>query len=159
MKYFKIDDSNNVVAIADAMPAELNTPSGYALWSRQLDGTRHAGWLNRNDIGTFEYAQMIAAAASAFTGKNYIATDAGDHVAPRYDVIEAPALGDEVSMAFNGDYYPAGRIVKIGKNMQNVTVDGPRGQQVFRRRKLSGAWLYRGFSMIPGTISRLNPEF
>lgn len=159
MLYFKINDADEVVAIAEQMPAELNTPQGYVLWSRQMDGTRRAGWLNRNDMPSLEYAQAIAEAASKFTGKLYVATDAGESVAPRFDVIEAPAVGDDVSMAFNGDSYPVGKVVRVGKGLKQVKVFGPRGELVFRRRGLTGAWLNRGFALVPGIISRWNPEF
>ena len=156
MLYFKIDDNQNVVAIAEQMPAELNTPNGYTLWSRQMDGTRHAGWLNRNDMPNIEYAQMIAAGASTFTGKPYIAIDSGPDVAPRFNVIRAPAVGDDVSMAFNGDYYPVGKILKISKSLKLVTTSSGRK---FYRCGTSGAWLNGYFALIQGTVSRLNPEF
>jgi hypothetical protein len=157
MLYFKIDDNDSVIAIADDMPAELKTTNGYKLWSRQMDGTRHAGWLNRNDMPDLNYAQMIAAGASTFTGERYIAIDSGPDVAPRFNVIRAPAVGDDVSMAFNGDYYPVGQITKISQSLKQVTTSSGRK---FYRRGTGGAWIYKGcFALIPGTIERLNPEF
>jgi hypothetical protein len=115
------------------------------------------GSVNRNDFNNFGQATQIAAEASALTGHLYIATDAGDHVYPRYDVIKAPAVGDLVSKAFNGDYYPCGKIVKISDSLKRVETDTG---EVFWRRKNSGQWLsQRTWSMVGGHISKLNPEF
>lgn len=89
---------------------------------------------NRNDWKTFEQAEAIAKAL----GAGFIATDAGSHVSPRYDVIELPKVGDDVSYGYNGDYYPCGKVVSISKTFKKIiTSDG----SIFYRRKLSGSWL------------------
>lgn len=156
MLYFNVDDKMNVMVISDVIPLILNTNEGYKFWHRQLDGTTRAGWLNRNDIGTFEKAQRVAAAATKFMGKLYIATDAGDHVAPRYDVKEAPVVGDKVSYSFNGDTYPDGEIVKISTSLRVVTTSN--GNRYYRHR-LSGSWMRRAWSLIPGHHYEQNPHF
>jgi hypothetical protein len=156
MLFFKIDDQHNVTAIEQSMPEILKTSTGYKYWSRQIDGTRHAGWLDRNDIGTMEYAEQIAESATKLTGELYIATDAGDHVAPRFDVIAAPRVGDEVSMGFNGDYYPVGTITKISASLKRVTTSSGK---IFNRKRQTGAWVHGYSSMVAGVHRRLNPEF
>lgn len=111
--------------------------------------------INRNNFPTFEYAQTIAALA----GDAYMATDAGDHVHPRYDVVAKPCIGDDVSRHFNGDFYPAGQIVKISdKDSRRVhTSDGT----VFCRRGLSGRWIAMGgtWGMVHGHHTDKNPHF
>lgn len=156
MLYFKVTDELDVVAISDVMPPILNTSQGWALWHRHIDGTTRPGWLTRNDIGTFEKAQRIAAGATKFTGKLYVATDAGSYVAPRFDVIEAPAVGDDVSHCFNGDSYPDGTVVKISASLRVVTTSA--GKRYYRRG-LSGSWQNNGWSLVPGHRYAQNPHF
>jgi hypothetical protein len=161
MKYFKVNEQLQVVAISDDYPDELRNydPETSCPWYRKADGRRGAGWLNRNDIDSFMLAQVIADAATEFSGQTYLATDAGDHTSSRYDAKPAPVLGDDASMGFNGDYYPVGKIIAIGKTFRQIKVSGDRGVITFYRRKLSGAWLHKGFSLVPGIINRWNPEF
>ena len=107
----------------------------------------------RNDWKTFEAAKEVAAAL----GPKFIATDAGSHVSPRYDVQELPQVGDKVSYAFNGDYYPCGVIVSISKSLKVIVTS--EGQKFYRKRE-TGSWKYNGtWSLVSGHISRLNPEF
>lgn len=156
MLYFKVNENLDVVEISDVMPLILNTSEGWAFWHRQIDGTTRPGWLNRNDIGTFEKAQRIAAGASKLTGKLYVATDDGAHVAPRFDVIEAPAVGNEVSYSFNGDTYPDGSIVRISESLRVVTTS--TGKRYYRQG-LSGAWTRKAWSLVPGHRYEQNPHF
>ena len=115
------------------------------------------GWVSRWDFKSFETAQRVAAMATAALGKLYIAIDSGEFHAPRYDVIEAPEVGVEVSRYFNGDGYPAGKIVKISKSLRRVETD--QGV-VFFRRKMTGAWVNNGtWSMIVGVNNDRNPHF
>lgn len=118
----------------------------------------------RNDWRTFEAAQEVAAAL----GPKYQATDAGPYVSPRYDVIDLPQVGDLVSYAVNGDYYPCGKITKIsaGPAFRRIEATDDAGRKrVFHRRcrdgkPTGGAWLMGGvWSMVQGHISKLNPEF
>lgn len=151
MNYFHIDSGFNVTAIADKCPAEANG-NPIAWWPKN-----ESGWATRHDFKTIEIAEQIAAATSKFTGRTYIATDAGEGCYPRFDVIEAPSVGDEVSYAFNGDYYPCGTIVSISKSMKLITTS--TGRKFYRSRQ-SGSWLNGGmWSLVSGHISRMNPEF
>lgn len=161
MLYFKIADKQ-VIDIKESYPQECH--DNPASWARQRDGRWGDGWLSRGDLAEcpagWVVAQELAASASKFSGWKFIATDAGEQVWPRYDVIKAPVVGDEVSKAFNGDYYPVGKIIKIGKNYGRIYVTGGEGELVFYRRKLTGAWLLnKTWGLVPGSITRRNPEF
>lgn len=161
MKYFQVNQALEVVEVADQMPAGCKAFSqdNYP-WFRKGDGTTGAGWLNRNDIDSFMLAQQLADSASRLGTQKYMAIDSGEGVSPRYDVIECPSYNAECSMAFNGDFYPVGKITKIGKEYKQITVDGPRGVLKFYRRKLSGVWLSKGmWALVPGAINKWNPEF
>jgi hypothetical protein len=114
----------------------------------------------RWNFRTFADAEMMAAKANALNdGETYIATDAGPNVSPRYDVKTLPKVGQEVSYAFNGDYYPCGKIVSVGKGPK-ATVKTSTGE-VFYRRKLTGGWLKKGGTwwLVMGTHAKLNPSF
>lgn len=113
--------------------------------------------LNRNDFSSLEMAEKVAQDATDFTGRLHIATDAGAYCFPRYDVVEAPVVGDEVSRGFNGDYYPAGKIVKVSASLKRVETD--TGAVFFRKRQ-TGSWVEGGtWSMVPGHRSERNPSF
>jgi hypothetical protein len=118
---------------------------------------RWIGYSNRNDWKTYQRVEDIAKRLTEATGKLYLPTDAGAYVSPRYDVIEAPQVGDEVSYAFNGDYYPCGTIASISSSYRKiVTSEG----DTFWRRRHSGTWLKdRTWALIPGHINKQNPEF
>lgn len=177
MKWFKVNEALEVIEVSDERPAECR---GWAVglgpcpYGKKPNDEKNlaagfsygAGWLNRNDIsefpgGAFMLAQQIADSASKLVGRPFLAVDNGECVSPRYEVIEAPQIGDEVSRAFNGDYYPVGKIVAIQKNYRRIVVDGSeRGRLIFARRRESGAWLNKGmWSLVPGVINRWNPEF
>lgn len=116
------------------------------------------GVQNCRDWKTIEDAERVAELLNkSDKSDRYLAIDNGDHVSPRYDVIEIPQVGDPVSRAFNGDYYPAGRIVKISKSLKIITTDtGVR----FFRRKQTAKWIESGtWSMVHGHKSELNPSF
>jgi len=114
------------------------------------------GWVCRHDFKTFEQAQEVADAASIFEGVDYIATDAGAHTSPRYDVIKAPQLLDPVSYSFNGDSYPCGYIKTISKTMKKITTtDG----HTFYRYKQTGSWMRKCWYMVGGHIEERNPHF
>ena len=111
---------------------------------------------NRNDMRSFEEACELAKMASAAGDKTYIPVDEGDGVYPRFDVVEVPKVGDEVSMAFNGDYYPRGTVVKVSADHRIVTTSD--GARFFRRRK-TGSWRYqRMWYLVDGHVRKWNPE-
>jgi len=133
----------------------------------QVQVTREAGKVtfaqivergeNRNDWKTLAAAQEVAYAL----GAGFVATDAGPHVSPRYDVIKLPAVGDLVSYAFNGDSYPCGKIVKISGSLRRVEAREENGSvHVFFRRRLTGSWIKDGtWSLVAGHVSTQNPSF
>jgi hypothetical protein len=76
---------------------------------------------------------------------------------PKFGVIKTPAIGDEVSYAFNGDSYPAGKIIKISNSLKRIETDTG---VTFYRSGLSGVWLYeKTWSMIPGHKNKRNMSF
>ncbi len=113
---------------------------------------------SRWDWKSLTTAQEVADKLNEKAGElRYIATDAGVHVSPRYDVIELPKVGDKVSYAFNGDYYPCGVVTKISKTLRKISTS--EGRDFYRVRQ-TGCWKNNGtWSLVPGHISRLNPEF
>ena len=113
-------------------------------------------WVSRHNFKSFEQAQQVADAASRFEGVEYIATDAGAHSYPRFDVIKAPQTLDPVSYSFNGDTYPCGYIKTISKTMKKITTtDG----HTFYRYKQSGSWMRKCWYMVSGHIEERNPHF
>ena len=159
MLYLKVDATQNVIATSNEFPEECNRPGA---WARDIYGNLGHGWLNRTDITSLEQAQALADSASGTLGIPHLAVDRGLGVSARYVVIEAPMVGDEVSMAFNGDYYPVGKITRIGVGYKQIKVVGPDGDKVFRRQggENGSGWLYqRMWRLVDGKQSRLNPEF
>ena len=121
---------------------------------------RPANIENRNDWKSLEAAQEVATALTAKYDALYIATDAGGHVSPRYDVIEAPKVGDAVSYEFNGDSYPCGHITAISDSLRRIVATEGTTQRVFWRRKQTGAWINGGtWSLRPGHTYKQNPSF
>ena len=117
-------------------------------------------WISRHDIRSFEHAEQIASQANAMVGAGtiLIPVDRGEGCWPRYDVVQAPKVGEKISLGINGDYYPDGEIVKIsGKDHRIVTTS--TGRKYYRRRQ-SSVWIAdKVYAMVHGHISRLNPEF
>lgn len=121
------------------------------------------GHESRNDWPTMERAEQVAKelneAAVQTVACPYIAIDSGPNVSPRYDVIERPQVGDEVSYGFNGDSYPDGKIIKVsGPNFRIITTDTG---SVYYRRKLTGGWIKKGgtWSLTRGHRYEQNPSF
>lgn len=155
MKYFKINRALEVVAVSDEYPAECHdNPDA---WWIKRDGSRGEGWANRWDIDGMPLAQQLADSASRLMGRLYIAIDKGERFSPRYGVIAAPAIGDEVSRGFNGDYYPCGRVVSISKSLRLIVTES--GKKFYRRGQ-SGTWLHDGmWGLVPGVRDEWNREF
>lgn len=143
MKYFKLVN-DKVEGIQVEMP-------------RNADGFFDKAWTFRIDFTSLDQAQRIAESASEFSGSRYLSVDNGNGSWPRFDVVEAPKVGDLVSQSFNGDSYPRGKIVKISPTFKKVTTD--TGHE-FYRLKHTGSWLINGYAaMIPGHHSEMNPSF
>jgi hypothetical protein len=94
-------------------------------------------WVSRWDLNSLEDAQVLADKVTAFAGKPYIATDAGSSTFPRFDVREAPQVGDKVSYSFNGDAYPCGVITSISKTGKRVTTSEGK---IFNRYNQTGSY-------------------
>jgi hypothetical protein len=100
------------------------------------------------------YKEALEAASA---DESLMAVDRGTSVYPRYAVIRKPQVGDDVSYAFNGDYYPDGQIASISKSMKVITTTN--GHK-FYRRKESGSWVMNGtWTLVNGHIDRRNPSF
>ena len=115
------------------------------------------GWMSSRDFNSFEDARTMAAYLTAMKAQTFLPVDEGNGTYPRFRVIEAPAVGDEVSRSFNGDSYPCGKITKITPTWQVTTNQGSK----FLRYKETGGWREagRGFWMIAGTVDERNPHF
>lgn len=112
---------------------------------------------SRWDWTSMERVQELAAELSKVEGKLFIATDAGPGVSPRYDVIEAPRVGDEISYSFNGDTTPDGKIISISKSLRLII--SSTGSRYYRKNQ-SGCWQKsRMWSMVHGHIEERNPHF
>jgi hypothetical protein len=149
MLHFQVNAKKEVVAVV------TEYPQGEKKWaSKSVDGS---GWMTRHDIESVEHAAEIAESAQKATGKTYLAVDSGKGVWPRFDVIEAPEVGEPVSYGFNGDYYPCGHIKSISANFRLIVTTA--GQKFYRRRQ-SANWVHgKIWSLVDGHRSELNPSF
>ncbi|AGN30063.1 hypothetical protein VPFG_00060 [Vibrio phage nt-1] len=101
--------------------------------------------------------EQVAEVCKMIDDERYMVTDAGAGCSPRFDIIEKPQVGDEVSYAFNGDYYPDGEIAKISKTMKMITTT--TGKKYYRKQ-LTGRWVNAGtWTLVQGHVSKLNEEF
>jgi hypothetical protein len=113
-------------------------------------------WVSRHDLNSLEEAQQLADKVTEYAQKLYIATDAGSCTSPRFDVIEAPQVGDQVSYSFNGDSSPCGHITAISKTLKKISTSNGR---TFYRYKQSGSWKMNCWYMVSGHIEERNPHF
>lgn len=114
---------------------------------------------NNEEFVSYEEAVEFANAHTQETQSVWLPVDHGRGRYPQYEVIEAPKLGDLVSMGFNGDYYPEGEIVHISKTYHTIKTSTGK---TFRRVKKTGSWkLPNGnpFCMVPGHRREWNREF
>lgn len=113
----------------------------------------------RWDIESFEHAEQLARQATEITGRTHIAVGKSAYVSPRFDVIEPPRVGEPVSYAFNGDYYPDGVVTHVTEGTFRV-VKTDTGS-VYYRRKQTDTWLKKGgtWALVKGHVSERNPHF
>lgn len=142
MLYFKLNAEGKVIDVANH--------------SNQSDREQ---WLTRHQIVDILHANRIASQASEATGRLHTAVDAGPCVWPRFDVEEAPRVGEKVSYGFNGDYYPDGEIVSVTPGTLRV-VKTSTGNTYYRRKQ-TGMWLRKGgtWAMVNGHVDVRNPSF
>lgn len=154
MLYIKLE---NAVPVAVKQLRELDRKNDQMAYDFETKKIGANGWISRHDIGTLQYANTLASILTEKLGKTYLGIDEGPGHYPRFDVIEAPAIGDKVSYAFNGDYTPCGTITKITPTWQITTSTGKK----FRRTGDSSNWRMTGgtWSMVSGHISERNPSF
>ena len=156
MKYFKLNAALEVTEISEDYPIKS---WGDWQWGLQKDGSIGAGWISKQDIGGHPtprlFAQHLADSASKIGDRHILICDNADS---RHgcSIARAPAIGDPVSMSFNGDSYPCGTIAKISKNLRRVETSE---RKVFYRRQETGRWLYGGWALINGHIREQNPHF
>lgn len=114
-------------------------------------------WKTRWDFSSLEEVKGLALYVTAITGQTHVGVDRSESVSPRYDICRIPHVGDKVSKAFNGDYYPEGEIVKITKNLTVITSTGAR----FRRVKETSGWRKEGGTwwLVNGHHDERNPHF
>lgn len=135
----------------------IDTNTYEVIDSDRAKDRRYADTMTRHDWKSHEAACDVAAKVTAKEGELYIGIDCGSSVYPRYDIIKAPVVGDEVSYSFNGDTYPDGKIVKISESMRVITTD--TGNKYYRRR-LTGAWKrHQTWTLVRGHRYEQNPHF
>ena len=119
----------------------------------------HAAESNHNQLPSLEWAELYAAENRMMLCTLHLACDNGAHTSHRYGVVEAPAVGDDVSYAFNGDYYPCGTVTHVTKGSARV-IKTDTGATFYRRRQTS-CWKKKGgtWSLVQGHIKRSNPHF
>lgn len=114
--------------------------------------------VTRRDLESFEEATKLAEQVSAFTGDKWLPVDHTQYTSPRYDIIEAPKVGEFVSYGFNGDYYPDSKITKISASYRRVVTESGN---VYYRRNQTASWKKKGgtWGMVKGYVNERNPSF
>lgn len=129
----------------------------------KIDTTRKPDNGDFHGLKSWRAAQEFAKECTVAFGYLFLAADRGASTWPRYCVVEAPRLGEEVSKYFNGDAYPCGKIVKVSRPPFCRRVETDKGY-VFHRAGLgatSATWKLAGgtWSMVPGIRNDYNREF
>ena len=136
----------------------IDTNTFEVVTSDQAKDRRYADTMCRHDWKSYAEACHIATQVTvAMGGELYIGIDNGELIYPRYDIVKAPVIGDEVSYAFNGDYHPDGVIVSVSASLRVVETDS--GNRYYRKR-LTGKWLLnKTWSLVAGHHNERNPSF
>lgn len=129
----------------------IRDASGKATIATDTTGPFESVW----DWETLDQVVEIANDLTSSTNVLYIPIQRSNAY-PKFDVIKAPAVGDDVSKGFNGDFYPCGKIVRISKTLKRITTSNG---DVFYRRAETGAWIAGAFTLVSGIIDRQNPHF
>ena len=113
-------------------------------------------WTSRWEWPTKAFVDGLAAQITEYADELFIGIDNGASVRPRFDIVRAPKVGDEVSMGFNGDYYPQGKIKAISASLKVITLENGKR---FYRRKETAKWVYeRTWALVQGTKNERNPH-
>lgn len=138
------------IRIQNNLPVEVST-------KLTLDQHSDNSWQSRWDWPDFATVERLAKYVTAMTGKTYLPVDNGPHHSPRFDLVDAPQVGDEVSYGFNGDYYPDGTVEKVSPTFQITTSTGRK----YRRKGVTSGWMAAGgtWGLVKGHIDERNPHF
>jgi hypothetical protein len=138
------------VKIQNGLPVEVAS-------SLTVDQHQDSAWQSRWDWKDFATVVSLAKYVTAMTGKIHLPVDNGPHHSPQFDLVEAPAVGDEVSYGFNGDYYPDGTVVKITPTFRVTTSTG----HTYRRKGMTSGWYQPGgtWGLVAGHVYAQNPSF
>lgn len=141
--YLVVDKQNKVIDVLEDYD-EVADAKGRVIFS--------------HDIVSFDEATRLANEATEATGAPFLPCDHGSNRHPRYAVISAPRMGDPVSYAFNGDYYPCGHITKMSSSFYRIQTSTG---DVFYRSKHTAAWKMKGGTwwMVAGHHDKRNPHF
>lgn len=146
MIYVLMNIRNEAFAVASSTKEAVDATAGTTNW-----------YETRNDWTSKDQVDAIATQLTEHTGHLFLGLDNGRNVKPRFDIFKAPKVGDVVSMGFNGDFYPCGKIVSISKTMKKIVTDN---DTVFWRRGESARWLNSGtFVLVAGEHNERNPHF
>lgn len=147
--YLIVDNQNEVLAVV-----EENSYEHAEDMAKNLNGNI----LSNHDIKSFEEAVRLAAEATEVSEGTYLPCNYGPNRHPRFAVICAPQIGDPVSYAFNGDYYPCGHITKMSDSFYRIQTSTG---DVFYRSKDTAGWKMKGGTwwMVAGHHDERNPHF
>lgn len=128
---------------------ELNESGNVAAWATEKNELNQSNEIiSRHELQSDAHATWIADQLTTVTGIQFLAVDAGENVFPRFDIIKAPTVGDDVSMTYKGDFFPVGKIVSISPTARVITTTA--GKRFYRKHK-TGSWIYDGtWSLVPG---------
>jgi len=115
----------------------------------------HASFWN---LKTFADAEVLAEQVSKEKGYVHLAYDYGTNVSPRYGIVAPPKVGEDISYAFNGDYYPDGQVKSVSANCRVITTTGGH---TFYRRLRTPNWKMAGgtWFLVKGHRNDKNPCF
>ncbi len=104
-----------------------------------------------------EEAKRFAQSMTDFGNVIYMSYKQDGYSDRPYRVKPAPQIGDFVSYAFNGDYYPDGEIVAISASFRRIKTESGN---VYWRNKEAYQWKYeKTWSMVKGHHDERNPSF
>lgn len=153
MLYIRLENHFPVEA-TDTPPKNIHGDS----WAFGPNGeARPNGWMNRNDIKSWNFAFTLAKMLTLYAKDGRTFLPCQNKRGTDFDIVVSPKVGDKVSQSFNGDSYPEGEIVKITPSWQVTTSTGAK----FRRYQQTAGWKQERscFWMVSGVHDERNPSF